>query len=140
MDSVGVCVPQKDLLSSLKWLQTLTGLLQRTQRAIHTTRRAELSSLEATQRHGTVIALRRRRATTRTQTLFAAWKIPYTTPTFPRRRGTPAVAPITLPQLPLSTRLTTSAGKWIQFSNARRSAQILHLDGPLRTHLDYIAE
>lgn len=119
-DSADTCIPPKALTRSLKWLQTLTGLLQRTQRAIHATRRAELSSLEASQRHATVVALRRRRTTNRTQTLFAAWNIPYQPSATTRRRGTPAMNQLPLPQLPLSTRLTAIADRWIQHSKARR--------------------
>lgn len=113
LDSVDTCIPQKALARSLKWIQTLTGLLQRTQSAIHATRRAELSSLEAAQRHATVLALQRRRPINRTKTLFAAWNIPYAPSAITRRRGTPAMTPLPLPQLPLSARLTTLTDRWI---------------------------
>lgn len=73
-------IAQRDLKKALKWLQTLTALMQRTQRTIYSTRRAELLSLQARTRRETVIALRRRRSSRRAQTLHAAWRIPYSPP------------------------------------------------------------
>ncbi len=45
----------------------------------------ELLSLEAKSLRETVFALQRRRATSRNQTLYAAWKIPYLAHTLLRR-------------------------------------------------------
>ena len=62
-------ISQRDYKKPFTWLQTITGLLQRTQRATYATRRAELLSLEAKNFHKTVIALLRGRATRRNQML-----------------------------------------------------------------------
>ena len=86
-------VTQRDFKKTIKWMQSITALLQKAQRSIYSTRRAELMSLEAKTRRETVIALRRRRSTRRTRTLFAAWKIPYCNPLPRRRQHPPPVIP-----------------------------------------------
>ncbi len=79
-DFAMLCIAQKSRTKTLKWLQTLTGLLQTGQRALFAARRTELLALDAKQQNETVLALRKRRHTSRCQTLFTAWKIPYTAP------------------------------------------------------------
>jgi hypothetical protein len=118
----GACVlAQREYKKTLSWLQTLTDLLQSTQRALYAMRRIELlSSLEAKTRRDTVVALRQRRTPRRrSQTLHAAcWKIPYNAPTLPRRRQPLPILPRP-PQISLSHRLSVAEGRWIQYSKAR---------------------
>jgi hypothetical protein len=116
-DYATYCIPQRDLQKTLKRLQTLTALLQRTQRSIYSTRQAELMSMEAGNRRANVIALRQRRVRRKAQTLYAAWRIPYTAPRQHKRRL--SVQPPTPPPPSTSHHLQLSYGKWLQYSRAR---------------------
>jgi hypothetical protein len=55
-------ITPKDLVGGIKWLQQITAILQRTQKMLYTTRRAELLSKELKARADSVVALRRKRA------------------------------------------------------------------------------
>jgi hypothetical protein len=56
-DNATYRITQRHVVTTLKWLQQLTNLLQRTQKAIYSTRQMELLSLEAKNRRTTEIAL-----------------------------------------------------------------------------------
>ena len=128
-------IAQRTLTKTLKWLRTLTSLLQRTQKAIYNTRRMELLALEAKNRRTAVIALRQRRSTRRAQTLYAAWRIPYTAPDFLRKRRTSLMpAPLPLPRLNLSDQLHRAHGKWLQYSKARVKAADQNKPSPSPLH------
>jgi hypothetical protein len=82
-DSETYPITPKAFKGGIKWLQQITAILQRTQKILYTTRRAELLSKELKARSDSVIALRRKRATTRTHTLFDAWRLLITDPSYP---------------------------------------------------------
>ena len=112
-------IVQRILTKTLKWLRTLTTLLQRTQKAIYNTRRMELLSLDTKNRRTTVIALWQRRATRREQTLYAAWRIPYTAPDPMLRRRTTMTPSSPLPRTDFTTQLRRAQGAWLQYSKAK---------------------
>jgi hypothetical protein len=118
-------VSERDFKKALKRIQSLTALLQQTQRFIYSTRRAKLLSLEAKTHRDTVIALRRRRVTRRNYTLYSAWQIPYSAPNPLRRRRTSPPQPHPLLQPPPSNRLKVATRQWLQYSKASRASQTL---------------
>ena len=132
-DSATLCIAHKSITKTLKWLQTLTDLLQTGQRAQFAARRTELLALDAKQRHETVLALRKRRSTSRSQTLFAAWKIPYTAPR-PRRRSETALVSFPLPIRSLSLSLDRAHDKWVQYAKARSTLPERPPTHPPRLH------
>ena len=70
-DASQLLMERRDCQRALSWLQRLTGLLQKAQRAIYGVRHAELTSLEAKIRRATVISMHQKRKIHTARTLFA---------------------------------------------------------------------
>jgi hypothetical protein len=135
-DASQLMMERRDCQCALIWLQRLTGLLQKAQRAIYGVRHAELMSLEAKIRWATVISMHRKRKIQTARTLFAMWHIPYVKSPSPRRRALPppsspiAQAPTCLlqPTLPYN-------GQWVQHSKARTTATPLVIASARKTNM-----
>jgi hypothetical protein len=67
----------REFKKALHWLQKFTESLQNTQRAIYRVRHLERVSKEAKSRHAAAVVSWKKRKTQTSQTLFAAWNIPY---------------------------------------------------------------
>jgi len=104
---------------ALRWIQQLTGLLQTAQRALYRVRHLELASKEAKTRRAAVTASWRRRKVKASQTLFAAWNIPYQTPTFPRRKVQPIPSQSPKQQPSQTQSLLASGNRWTQYVPAK---------------------
>ena len=132
-DSSQLMIESRDCRRALTWLQKLTGLLQKAQRAIYGVRHAELMSLEAKIRRATVIAMHRKRKIHTARTLFAVWNIPYVKPPSPRRRALPPPSP--LAQAPPTLLQPTLPGQWVQHSKAQTTATPLFKASTRKTHM-----
>jgi len=111
----GYKVSSADYKAGVKWLQKLTLILQKAQRAIYTARHTELLSKEAKERRERLEALKTRWKRRRSQTLYEAWRLPYFKPSCPRRRFlvTPTALEIGTP---------TVQQKWLQYTKSIKSA------------------
>ena len=129
-DSPVTFVPPRDYKVTLTWLQRITATLQQTQRALYRTRRLEILSKDRKARNVQVISLRRKRRSQRTQTLYAAWRLPYIKPSNPRRIPLARPPPIQTPSAPPTT---LPLRQWVQYSTVlsrRANPAIPHSHGP----------
>jgi hypothetical protein len=113
----GCCLPEKQFKKALQWLQKLTGLLYTARRAHYRVRHLKLASKEAKLRRAVAAASWRKRKISASQTLFAAWNIPYLKPTLPRRKAGPTTPQ--LPQLPKAVQtqsLLSPYSRWLQYA------------------------
>jgi hypothetical protein len=104
---------------NFKGLQQVTRLLQNAQRALYRFRHLELAPKEAKSRRAAATASWQRRKLKTSQTLFAAWNIPYQTPTFPRWKLQPNTS---LPPLHQPARTQSSLSlscRWTQFASSK---------------------
>ena len=96
------------------------GLLQTAQRSLYRVRHLERQSQEAKLRRVATVASWRKRTTHASQTLFAAWNIPYRKPLLPRR--TQGLGhPHPTPHPPLLQGLLSRSPRWQQYSEAKSS-------------------
>ncbi len=93
----------RDYIVTISWLQRITAILQQTQRALYRIRRLKILSKEWKERNAQVISLRQKRHTQRTQTLFAALRLPYIKPSYPRRIPLSRPPPTPLTPVPPTT-------------------------------------
>jgi hypothetical protein len=89
--------------------------------------------MEARNRRANVIALRQRKIKRRAQTLYAAWRIPYTAPRQHMRRLSVHPPPLPAPKLSTSHHLKLSHGKWLE-SRARVMPQGQPKPNPIPLH------
>ncbi len=82
---------------TLQWLQKLTGVLQTAQRSLYRVRHLERQSQEVKLRRVATVASWKTRKTHVSQTLFAAWNLPYQRSLLPRRKQGQATPPTVLP-------------------------------------------
>ena len=118
-EAAPTCVDPRSFRKALRWIQQLTGLLQTTQRALYRVRHLELASKEAKTRRAAVAASWQRRKVKASQTLFAAWNIPYQTPTFPRRKVQPIPSQSPKQQPSQTQSLLASSNCWTQYVPAK---------------------
>ena len=102
-------IPTADFRPAIKWLQRLTSILQKAQRALYSARHIELTSKESRARRERFLTLRRGRKRKRAQTLYEAWQLPYYKPIVPRR-GYASLLPTPTTILPTAQQI------WIQYS------------------------
>jgi hypothetical protein len=108
-------IERRDFQRALKWLIQLT---QNAQRVVYGVRHVELLSMEAKACRATVISLQRKRKVLSAHNLFAASKIPYAKPPFPRRK---MIHPTTFATVKSPVPTTQS----LQFSKAKTLANFL---------------
>ena len=111
---------------ALQWLQKLTGVLQTAQRSLYRVRHLERQSQEAKLRRVATVASWKKRKTHVSQTLFAAWNLPYQRPLLPRRKQGTATLPPVLPPPTTQGKLAHSP-RWLQFSDAKSSTSSLSI-------------
>jgi hypothetical protein len=98
---------------ALHWLQKLTGVLQNAQRSLYRVRHLERQSQEAKLRRVATVASWKKHKTHASQTLFAAWNLPYQKSLLPRRKQGPATLPPVLPP-PSKQGLLSYSPRWLQ--------------------------
>ena len=109
---------------ALHWLQKLTGVLQTAQRSLYRVRHLERQSQEIKLRRVATVASWKKRRTHASQTLFAAWNLPYQKSLLPRRKQGP-VNPPTVPPPPPRQGLLSNSPRWLQFSDAKSTTSLL---------------
>ncbi len=112
-------VDPKGFQRALQWIQQLTRLLKNAQQALYRVRHLELASKEAKSRRAMATASWQRRKIKTLQKLFAAWNIPYQTPTFPRRKLQLTTPSPTLHQPARTQRSLPLSCRWTQYLSAK---------------------